>query len=198
MGIESSGSSLDKLLAGNNAYGTAASSGSSLSGGQFTSAIGAGFSAVGAYSQAQSQQAALQAQAQVAENNATLSGWQADDAVQRGQMAASQVQLKGAQVKGAQRAAMAANGVDLSVGSPQAVLNDTDYYTAVDTNTVVDNAAREAWGYQSQARNYTDQAAAASSGASKISPWLSAGTSLLTSATTVAGRWYAGNRSAGY
>lgn len=160
-----------------------------MSGGQLTSAFGAGFSAMGAYSQAKNQQAALQAEAQVQMNNATLSGWQADDAVTRGEAAAAQQLLKGGQVKGAQRAAMAANGIDLSVGSAQNILNDTDYLTSVDAAQLRDNAAREAWGYRQQARQYVDRASAARSGASGISPWLSAGTSLLTSATSVASRW---------
>ncbi|MGJ7508678.1 virion core protein, T7 gp14 family [Variovorax sp. GT1P44] len=168
-----------------------------LSAGGLTSAFGAGMSAVGAYGQAKSQQAALQAQAQVAENNETLATWQSEDAVTRGQIAASNALQKGAQVKSSQRAAMAANNVDLSVGSPQAVLDSTDYITATDAATLENNALREAWGYRQQARQYADSARASRAGASQINPWLSAGTSLLTSATSVASRWYQGSGSAG-
>ncbi|MDM0072078.1 hypothetical protein [Variovorax sp. J31P207] len=164
-----------------------------MSGGQMFSAFGAGMSATSAYSQAKSQQAALQAQAQVADNNATIATWQGEDAVTRGEWAAGQAMQKGAQVKSSQRAAMAANGVDLSVGSAQEVLNSTDYITATDAATLENNALREAWGYRMQARQYTDSAKAARGGASQISPWLSAGSSLLTSATNVASRWYQGN-----
>jgi hypothetical protein len=170
---------------------------SGISGGLLTSAFGAGMSATSAYSQAKNQQAALQAEAQVAQNNATIAGWQAEDSIARGEVAAGQALLKGGQVKGAQRAAMAANGVDLSVGSAQLVLNDTDYLTSVDAATLRDNAAREAWGYRQQARGYTDRAGAARSGAGSISPWLSAGTSLLGSATSVASRWYQTNARGG-
>lgn len=168
-----------------------------LSGGQLTSAFGAGFSAVGAYSQAKNQQAALQAEAQVQQNNAVLAGWQAEDSIARGEEAANRANMKGAQVKGTQRAAMAANGIDLGVGSAQNVLNDTDYLTAVDAATLRDNAAREAWGYRMQARGYVDKSTAARNGASSINPWLSAGTSLLTSATSVAGKWYSASRATG-
>lgn len=164
-----------------------------LSGGQLTSAFGAGFQAVGAYSQAKNQQAALRAEAQVQQNNAVIAGWQAEDSIDRGEVAASRALVKGGQVKGAQRAAMAANGIDLGVGSAQNVLNDTDYLTAVDAATLRDNAAREAWGYRMQARGYMDKSTAANNGASSIRPWLSAGTSLLTSATSVAGKWYQGS-----
>jgi hypothetical protein len=177
--------------------GAQSGGGSGLSAGLLTSAFGAGMSATGAYTQAKNQQAALQAEAQVAQNNATLAGWQAEDSIARGEVAAGQAMMKGGQIKGAQRAAMAANGVDLSYGSAQLIQNDTDYLTSVDAATLRDNAAREAWGYRQQARGYTDKAAAARSGAGSISPWLSAGTSLLGSATSVASRWYQTNARGG-
>lgn len=178
--------------------GIEASSGSGgLSGGGLLSSFGAGFSAMGAYTQAKNQQAALQAEAQVQMNNATIAGWQADDAIARGEVAAARQMIKGGQVKGAQRAAMSANGVDLSVGSAQNILNDTDYLTSVDAATLRDNAAREAWGYRQQARSYVDRANAARSGSASVSPWLAAGTSLLTSATSVASRWYQTNSRGG-
>jgi len=158
--------------------------------GTLLSSFGAGYSATGAYTQAKNQQAALQAEAQVQQNNAVLAGWQADDSMARGEVAANQAMLKGGQVKGTQRAAMAANGIDLSVGSAQQVLNDTDYLTSIDAAQLRDNAAREAWGYRQQAKGYMDRSTAARNGAGSISPWLSAGNSLLTSATSVASRWY--------
>lgn len=149
--------------------------------------------AMSAYSQAKNQQAALQAQSQVALDNEQLATWGAQDAVRRGEDAANTVKLRGAQVKGQQRAAMAANNIDLSVGSAQNILNDTDYISAVDASTLQANAAREAWGYKQQARQYRQQAGAARAAAAEISPWLAAGTSLLGSATRVASRWYSTN-----
>jgi hypothetical protein len=170
--------------------GGTAAAGSTWSGGSLLSAFGSGMSATSAYTQAKNQQAALNAEAQVQANNAILAGWQADDAIARGDLAAVQQTIKGGQIKGTQRASLAANGVDLSVGSAQAVMNDTDFITAVDAAQIRDNAAREAWGYRQTAKAYMDKSAAARSGAGSISPWLSAGTSLLTSATNVASRWY--------
>lgn len=159
--------------------------------------FGAGFQAVGAYNQAKGQQAALRAEAQTQENNAQLSVWQAEDSIERGNIEATQVQLRGAQVKGSQRAAMAANGVDLGYGSALEVLTDTDYLTAMDTQQVQTNAAREAWGYRMQARGSTDRARAARAGADQVQPWLAAGTSLLGSATQAAGRWYGSSSGGG-
>lgn len=198
---------LDALFALNDNFSSspgysapAASSGGGFGIGGFLQLFGAGMSATSAYTQAKNQQAALQAQAQVAENNATIAGWQAEDATARGEVAAGTAAMKGNQVKGSARAGLAANGVALEGGSAQAVLNDIDYFSALDASTLRNNAAREAWGYKMQAKTYTDQAGMSRSGASSISPWLSAGTSLLTSATNAASRWYqtsAASRGAG-
>lgn len=159
--------------------------------------FGAGMSAMGAYSQAKGQKAALKAESQVQANNATLAEWQAEDAIARGETAAVQVQQQGAQMLGRQRASMAANGVDLSYGSAMQVINDTDYLTAVDASQTMANASREAWGYRMEARQMADRSRAASAGASQISPWLAAGTSLLGSATQAASRWYSSGGSSG-
>lgn len=165
--------------------------------GQIFQGVGAGVQAVGAYNQAKAEQASLRAEAQVQVNNAQLSEWQAEDAIERGNMSANEVILRGAQIKGSQRAAFAANGVDLGYGSALQVISDTDYLTAIDATQVQQNASREAWGYRMQAQQATDRAGAASRGASQIRPWLSAGTSLLTSATAAARTWYGGNKSSG-
>ncbi|KPU94698.1 hypothetical protein APR50_10470 [Variovorax paradoxus] len=162
--------------------------------GQIFQGMGAGVQAMGAYSQAKAEQASLRAEAQVQANNSQLSAWQAEDAIERGDMAASEALRRGAQVKGSQRAALAANGVDLGYGSALQVITDTDYLSAVDAAQLQQNAAREAWGYRMQARQYADRSVAAATGASQIRPWLSAGTSLLTSATQAARTWYSGNR----
>lgn len=167
------------------------------SGGMALSGFGAGMSAMGAYSQAKSQKSALKAEAQIQANNATLAEWQAEDAIARGETAAVQVQQQGAQMAGRQRAAFAANGVDLSYGSAMQVINDTDYLTAVDASQTVANAEREAWGYRMDARQSMDRSSAARAGASQVSPWLAAGTSLVGSATQAASRWYGGSKTSG-
>jgi hypothetical protein len=167
--------------------------GGGLGVGGLLSAFGGGMAATAAYSAAKNQQAALNAQAQVEANNAQLAEWQADDAIARGDTAVNVEQLKGAQIKSTQRNAMAANGVDLSGGSAQNVMNSADYMTSVDEATIRTNAARAAWGYQVQATNALNRSAAAKSAAEQVSPWLAAGTSLLSSATSVASRWYQAN-----
>lgn len=164
-----------------------------LGAGGVLSAFGGGMAATAAYSAAKNQQAALNAQAQVEANNAQLAEWQADDAIARGDTAVNVEQLKGAQTHSTQRNALAANGVDLAGGSAQNVINSADYVNSVDEATIRTNAARTAWGYSVQATNALNKAAADKSAASSISPWMAAGTSLLSSATSVASRWYQSN-----
>lgn len=118
-----------------------------------------------------------------AKQNAAFSEYQAADAERRGQLELQKVQRNAAQVKGAQRADMAARGLDLTDGSPLDVLTDTDYYAALDANTTKENTAREVYGFRVQGANYAAQARA-------INPWLSAGASALASAGAVASKWY--------
>ena len=89
---------------------------------------GMAVSAAGAFSSSEGSKAAYGAQAQVAENNARVAEWQAQDALRRGGIAASDKGIRTNQLKGSQRAALAANGVDLGVGSALEVLSDTDYF----------------------------------------------------------------------
>lgn len=158
---------------------------------------GMGAQAFGAYSNSKNAKAAYGAQAQVAQNNATIAGWQADDALARGDRAATRVRTQANQLKGVQRAALAANGVDLGVGSALNILTDTDYFKEVDANTTLDNAAREAWAIRNQAAGYTAEASLLAGRAAAESPGFAAASSLLTSAGRVAGSWYGGAGTAG-
>lgn len=152
--------------------------------------VGTAASAYGAYSNAQGSKAAYNAQGQIAENNATISGWQADDALRRGAREASRSRMKTNQLKGTQRAALAANGVDLGVGSALNILTDTDQFGDIDASTITDNAAREAWALRNQASNFQGEASLMRSVAGMQSPMLAAGTSMLTSAGKVRRDWY--------
>lgn len=175
--------------------------------GQLLQGFGAGAQAMGAYGQSKassaSRAAANRAEAQVALGNARLAGWQAEDAIDRGEAGAFQVQQRGAQMKGSQRAAMAANGVDLGVGSALQVITDTDYLASVDATTVANNAAREAWGYRIQQAQYGAKGVNNLTAAGDIEKnassdaWLAAGTSLVGSATQVAASWYKASTNAG-
>lgn len=147
-------------------------------------------SAAGAYGQSKATKAAYNYQAAVSRNNAQIAEWQAQDALTRGGKAEQSQRLKTAQLKGTQRATLAARGVAIDEGSALNILQDTDYMGELDAATIRDNAAREAWGHRNQAAGYTSDASMLSNRAAAESPLRAAGTSLLTSAGSVASSWY--------
>lgn len=145
---------------------------------------------LGSYSSSKATKQAYEYQAKVNENNAKIAEWQAADAITRGQKSEQQLRLKAAQLKGSQRAGMAARGVSLDEGSPLSILQDTEYMTENDALTVRDNASKEAWAYRNQGANYSSDAAMLSARAKAENPLKAAGGSLLTNASTVAASWY--------
>ena len=156
--------------------------------------IGYGFSAItaalGAFSTSSAQKQAYQYQAQVSKINQQISQWDATAALNRGQTLEGDSRLATAQVYSSQRASMAANGVDVTEGSAVDVLATTKFIGNVDAATIHDNALQEAWGYQVAGVNASNASSFYSSAANNINPTLSAGTSLLTSAGSVAQSWY--------
>ena len=60
----------------------------------------------------------------------------------------------------------------------------------IDANTLEANAVRTAWGMRTQATNYQNEALAARATAGAINPGMSAVSSLLGSAGSVASSWY--------
>ncbi|HEY4339992.1 MAG TPA: hypothetical protein VGM97_08610 [Steroidobacteraceae bacterium] len=120
-------------------------------------ALGIGSTVVGAVGQIQEGKATAQAEkynSQVAEMNAQLADRQAKDAIERGQQQEQQKRLQTSQLQGKQRAAMAANGVDLSFGSPLDTIVDTAKLGEVDALNIRTNAYREAYDDQVQGVNY--------------------------------------------
>lgn len=176
---------------------TSAASGS---GGGFSDVLqgfGAGFAAMGAYSSADSQKAMYAYQAQLARNNAIVQEQRAKDALARGATNVQNVQMKTAQVKSDQRAALAANGIDLGSGSAVDILTTTDYMGARDAITAQHNADMEAWADRNNANNLNSDAALYDKSSDSVSPFMSFGSSLLTSATQYADRYYAMNTAKG-
>ena len=95
----------------------------------------------------------------IAKSNAAFANLNASDALSRGAMKAGQVTTKGSQTIGAQKAAYSASGVDASAGgSPMQAMADTRMMSALDAQTALNNAARDAWGYKVQSYNATQQA----------------------------------------
>lgn len=93
----------------------------------------------------------------VAKVNAGISERAGRDAVKRGDIDADEQRQQTGQLIGAQRAAFAANGVDVNSGSAGQVQNDAAALGELDALTLVNNAAREAYGYQVQAMDQRQQ-----------------------------------------
>lgn len=142
----------------------------------YTSMAGAGLSAYGQYQGAQAAKDAANYNAKVAE-------MQAADARDRGVYEQEALGRKIGQMRGQQRANMAANGLDLTDGTPAALLDQTDYYGLEDQRTLANNINREAAGYGTRANLARAQA-------DGYDPTMAASASLLTNAGTVADRWY--------
>lgn len=160
-----------------------------------TQAAGAVSSAAGSYYGAATSRASLEAQAAVARANARISEAAARQEITRGARDVSAMRTKMAGVKGAQRAAIAANGIDLRSNSALDVLTSTDYVTETDAATIEENAMRSAWGYRVQGGNAMSAAVGAQAGADSISPLLATTGTLLTSGGRVADSWYRYSRS---
>jgi hypothetical protein len=154
-----------------------------------TQGIGGVGQAFGAYYQAQGQKTALKLQARMAEINAQIAQGQARDALMRGERQEQGSRMQAAQLKSSQRAAMAASGIDLGSETSAAILTSTDYLSEMEANTIKANALREAWGYRMEAVGQRGEAGMARATARGISPVGEGLTSLLTSASTVAGNY---------
>lgn len=152
--------------------------------------LGAMMGAIGGYYSAAAQRRNLEAQAAIADANARISELGAQSALAQGQQQIAAQTLQAGQLKSRQRAAMAANGIDMSAGSGAELQASTDLMKEIDKNTLNANAVRSAWGYRAQEANYQNQALMARAGASAISPFTAAATSLLGSAGKVAASWY--------
>jgi hypothetical protein len=113
--------------------------------------------AAGAVQQGQAAGAAGRYNQQIAEMNATLSDRRAKDAMERGAIAEQRKRQEVASIIGKQTVAMAANGVDLSFGSPLDTLTDTAVLGELDALTIRTNTAREAYDFKVQGVNQRAQ-----------------------------------------
>lgn len=112
--------------------------------------IGASVGAYSAIQAGQAQKAAADYQAQVAANNATIAGMNANAAISEGNQKLQAAQEQAAQHQGMIRAAFGASGVDLDSGS---ALRDQQGVAEVDSlnqATITSNAARSAWNFRNQ------------------------------------------------
>ena len=109
--------------------------------------------AVGSIQQGQAAASAAKYNNQVAQMNATISERRAKDAIERGATEEQKKRQQVQQILGQQQAAMAANGVDLTFGSPLDTMVDTAVLGELDALTIRTNAYREEYDYRVQAAN---------------------------------------------
>lgn len=159
--------------------------------GMIMQAAGAADSAIGGYYGAKSQKINLLGGAQMDDINAGLAENSAQQELARGVAQVAAATARAGQIKGAQRAALAANGVDLGDGSAAELLTSTDLQKENDINTITANAVRAAWGQRIQATSLANDALAKRAGMESISPFVAANSSLLGSAGSIASSWYA-------
>lgn len=117
-------------------------------------AIAAVISLYAADRSASAQKKAGEYQQAVAQENKKLADQKATDELNRGAEEAAQVRRQTQLRLGAQRAALAANNLDLQTGTSLDILGDTALYGAVDERRAKENARRRAWGYQLEGQNY--------------------------------------------
>jgi len=156
---------------------------------------GAVSGAIGSYYSTNAQKTALEGQAELAKINARIAELGAQSVISQGQQQVGALTLKASQVKGGQRAAMAANGIDLGVGSAAEIQASTDIMKEIDANTITANAVRSAWGYKTQGVNMQNDALMRQAAAGSLNPAGSVASSLIGSAGSVAGSWYSLNKS---
>jgi hypothetical protein len=121
--------------------------------------LGTGLAAGGSLLAGASSFAASRTQAAIANNNAKILQVQANQSRMAGQTAESQHRTQVSQLIGEQTAAQAANGVDINSASSSAVRDSTRTMGDFDALTIRYNAAKQAWGQDTEALNQKNTAA---------------------------------------
>lgn len=93
----------------------------------------------------------------LAKANARIAEMQAVDAIARGRESERRFRQDVSGLVGAERAALAAQGIEVDTGDALQIQEDTAALGELDALTIRNNAAREAWGYRVQAADYRAQ-----------------------------------------
>jgi hypothetical protein len=129
--------------------------------------------------------------AQVANNNAAIMRQNASAATQAGTYQEEASKLKYGLLEGQQKAAQGANGVDVGVGSTAATRQATQTISAMDAAMIHYNAARAAFGMETEAASSAAQAKLDQrAGINALAGGLmKAGSTFMSSATSVGSRY---------
>jgi hypothetical protein len=148
----------------------------------------AALSAAGSVMRGMAAQSAAKAQASAEEQNARLAELQGADAVRRGGREEAKFRREQAMLAGRQRSLLAASGVDIDSGSAAALQEASRMEGEEDAAVIRLNAQREKWGFDIQALNHRNAAAAArSAGSNAMTAGIVGGATSLLSAANDAG-----------
>ncbi len=126
--------------------------------GVVASVAGSVLSGIASYQQGKQQKAMYNYQAQVAQENAKIAENNAKMERQQGIEEARLQRMKTLQHVGSQQTAMAANGIDVTQGTPLDVIEDTAAIGELDALQTRYNYERKALSYEAQADNFSNQA----------------------------------------
>ena len=158
------------------------------------SAIGAGVGAIGAMSSASAASDAAKYNAEVAQQNQQIATQNATLAGQAGEQEAAQSEQKTRAEVGAIKASQAAGNIDVNSGSAVDVQSSAASLGELNAITIRGNAAKEAYGYETQSTGFANQATLDTSQASSD---MTAG-EIAAPATLLGGAGSAGLSYAGY
>lgn len=158
-----------------------------------TQGIANTITALGSFGVSKHSNAAAQAQANIARINAQMMERQYQATLRASEKAIVSKTMAAGQVKSAQRAALAANGIAVGEGSAAEMQTSTDIVKEMDVNQIKSNALSEAWGYRWKGVGYEAQALQAE--AQKVNKWDKFGTTLLGGASQVASNYMLMNAS---
>lgn len=130
--------------------------------------------------------------AQIQNRNAEIENMKAADAINRGNIAASEHMQNVRAMIGTQRAEGGASGAAVDSGTNLNVTEDTAQFGKLDALTIQSNAAREAWTNTNSADNFSANASLIS--ATKSSPAAAGVGSALTGISALGQQIYAGKK----
>lgn len=188
---------------GGGAAGGAAPGSAMGSAGVVFAAFGAVNGAIGSFYSAKSQQYQLKSRAlsldfqkDISLLNANIAEREARFTMQAGERRIGQYTMQAGAANASQAASLAARGIQAGVGSTAETVASAKTIQKIDTLTMNANTVRAAEAYRMQSQQYKNEALFAGvsaenmrQAARSINPWLSAASSLLGGAGSVASQW---------
>jgi hypothetical protein len=157
--------------------------------------VGAATSAIGTIECGQATANAASYQAQVAQNNAIIAEQNAAYASEAGLASAAATSMKGAAASGKVKATQAASGIDVNTGSAINVQASERETNVLNTETVLNNAELQAYGYRARATSEQAQAGLEKEEAEQATVGADIGATgnLLSSASSIGLKWLLGS-----